>query len=184
MSFSVLLISLVIKISNAAPEVLNNHPVSLFALQYDLILIAFSLLVGSYFTNPGKKELFLPMVITFLMLTLCYAFNNVSGSNWAIVNDYMMSRLQGSWISGGISAVGGIIAILALVHIVPAIPAIFEVIEWIVIVASVVGLIMSSYAYWRSKRTNSWADRRQERIRHHDLTRQSRNQNSIAWRTC
>ena len=88
----VLLLSLLIKISNTPQDVLDSDPVGLFALQYDLVLIAFSILGGSFFTidptKPESKKLFLPMAVTFGILILCYAFANLSSVAWSYVVTY------------------------------------------------------------------------------------------------
>lgn len=88
-SFLVLILSLLIRISNAPENILNTAPVSLFASQYDLVLISFSILTGSYFTfehpNTSAKNLFPPMAVNFAVLVICFALGSIAKTHWSVV---------------------------------------------------------------------------------------------------
>ena len=87
LSFVVLTLSLLVDVSNAPQQVLSQTPNRVFALlHYDLLLIAFSILGGSYLTlNPNSteaKQLFLPMAVIFLAFILCLTLGRVAQASW------------------------------------------------------------------------------------------------------
>ena len=94
-SLLALCLSLSIKFSNTPVKLLNEDPLSLFTVQYDLILLSFSLLLGSYFAKKSagveprdvksKNPLLIPMAVAFCAIILCFMLENITKTDWAFV---------------------------------------------------------------------------------------------------
>ena len=90
-SLVILVLSINLKIVHAPPTVLENNLSSIFLVQYDLILLALSILLGSYFSaeNVEEKNLFIPTFIVFVMLILCLALDGITKTKIPLVVEYM-----------------------------------------------------------------------------------------------
>lgn len=89
-----LILSILIKYAQVSPQVMQADPFKFLAVEFDLLLISLSILLGAYFKKRQSQDapahLFVPLLFTVVILIACFAVDGVSKTTFQFVKNHLL----------------------------------------------------------------------------------------------